>query len=477
MSKTKIAIIGAGVAGATSALYLGQLGLDVTLFEKNENISSGPPYCHLHAGGNLYREISDQQCVTLLRQSIEFAKFYPFIIDFRPTVIVLPKNDKGSPQDLLPRLKLLQKEYAKLIREDEKNAVLGKSEEYYKLYSKEDIEMLSQKNIVKKPKSHDEWMLTAIKHIDIDNIQFPLVLVQEYGMNLFRFGAGTQMAMEHIPNITFKNNTMVDKIETNNEKWCITYQTNDTTASGEFDYLVNATGFRTGKIDDMVGVKSQKMVEFKASFISKWEEKSDVIFPEIIFHGERGTPQGMAQFTPYPGGYFQLHGMTNDITLYDDGLVGNTEESSYPRLKNHFIQKLDSGWDTKEVDSRTHNAIKHVQQYIPEFANATVGALPLFGAQQIPGYDPTLRVAEVSFPIANYCRCEIVKVSSSLDMVNAIVSDLVKLGHMDFSSQDSTNIDYLRHIDEDLLAARAQELALSRSYPRDLADINIPRPA
>ena len=145
MSKTKIAIIGAGVAGATSALYLGQLGLDVTLFEKNENISSGPPYCHLHAGGNLYREISDQQCVTLLRQSIEFAKFYPFIIDFRPTVIVLPKNDKGSPQDLLPRLKLLQKEYAKLIREDEKNAVLGKSEEYYKLYSKEDIEMLDEK--------------------------------------------------------------------------------------------------------------------------------------------------------------------------------------------------------------------------------------------------------------------------------------------------------------------------------------------
>lgn len=477
MSKTKIAIIGAGVAGATSALYLGQLGLDVTLFEKDENISSGPPYCHLHAGGNLYREISDEQCVTLLRQSIEFAKFYPFIIDFRPTVIVLPKNDKGSPEDLLPRLKLLQKEYAKLISEDETNAVLGKSEEYYKLYTKEDIEVLSQKKIVKKPKSHDEWMVTAIKHIDIDNIQFPLVLVQEYGMNLFRFGAGTQMAMEHIPNITFKNNTMVDKIETNNETWRITYQTNDTTAYGEFDYLVNATGFRTGKIDDMVGVKSQKMVEFKASFISKWEEKSDVIFPEIIFHGERGTPQGMAQFTPYPGGYFQLHGMTNDITLYDDGLVGNTEESSYPRLKNHFIQKLDSGWDTKEVDTRTRNAIKHVQQYIPEFTNATVGALPLFGAQQIPGYDPTLRVAEVSFPIANYCRCEIVKVSSSLDMVNAIVSDLIKLGHMDFSSQDSINVDYLRHIDEDLLSARAQELALSRSYPRDLADINVPRPA
>ena len=49
----KIAIIGGGVAGATSALYLGQLGLDITLFEKKDSLVSGPPFCHLHAGGNL----------------------------------------------------------------------------------------------------------------------------------------------------------------------------------------------------------------------------------------------------------------------------------------------------------------------------------------------------------------------------------------------------------------------------------------
>lgn len=475
MSKTKIAIIGGGVAGTTSALYLGQLGLDVTLFEKDENISSGPPYCHLHAGGNLYREISDQQCVTLLKQSIDFAKFYPFIIDFRPTVIVLPKSDKGTPQDLLPRLKLLQKEYAELIKKDAGNAVLGKSEDYYKLYSKEDVEVLMKKNVVKKPTNHDEWILTAIKHIDIKNVQFPLILVQEYGMNLFRFGAGTKLALEHMPNVTFKNNTLVQQIKNNNTKWHITYLADNKTAISEFDYLINATGFRTGKIDDMLGVKSQKMVEFKASYISQWEEKSDVIFPEIIFHGERGTPQGMAQFTPYPGGYFQLHGMTNDVTLYEDGLVANTEESSYPRLKNHFIQKLEHGWSSNEVELRTNNAIRHVQQYIPDFTNAKLGAFPLFGAQQIPGSDPTLRVAEVSFPISNYCRCEIVKVSSSLDMIDAIVADLIKLGYIDDSFQGSRSIDYLRHVNEDILSVRAQELALSRSYPIDLANINVPK--
>ena len=73
--KTKIAIVGGGVAGSTTALHLAELGLEVSLFEKQSSISSGPPYCHLHAGGNLYREISDEQCLTLLKQSIDFKTF------------------------------------------------------------------------------------------------------------------------------------------------------------------------------------------------------------------------------------------------------------------------------------------------------------------------------------------------------------------------------------------------------------------
>jgi hypothetical protein len=476
MSQTKIAIVGAGVAGTTAALYLGQLGLDITLFEKNESVSSGPPYCHLHAGGNLYREISDEQCVTLLRQSIDFVRFYPFIVDYRPTVIVLPKDDKSTPYALLPRLKLLQKEYQDLIKKDEKNAVLGKSEAYYKLYSKEDIKSLLNKDVVHKPSNNDEWMLTAIKHIDLENVQFPLVLVQEYGMNLFRFGAGAQLALEQMESISFYNKTTVQQIEQDNDQWNLTYTKDNETIKEGFDYLINASGFRTGSIDDMLGVKSQKMVEFKASYISQWEQKSDMVFPEIIFHGERGTPKGMAQFTPYPGGYFQLHGMTNDITLYEDGLVATTDTSAQPRLKNHFIQKLDDGWKKEDVQQRTDSAIKHVTQFIPEFGEARVGALPLFGAQQIPGDDPTLRVAEVSFPKKRYARCEIVKVSSSLNMVDAIVRELNKLGYLNNVQVERRNVGYLTYIDENDLNTEAEHLALSRGYPRDLAKINVPRP-
>ena len=123
----KIAIVGGGVAGATTAIRLGQLGMSVTLFEKESSLVSGPPFCHLHAGGNLYREISDEQCVTLLKQSIDFLRFYPYVVDYRPTVIALPTSDKSTPKALLPRLELLVAEYAKLIEKDSGNKVLGES--------------------------------------------------------------------------------------------------------------------------------------------------------------------------------------------------------------------------------------------------------------------------------------------------------------------------------------------------------------
>lgn len=115
-NKAKVAIIGGGVAGSTTALYLGQLGLEVTLFEKEDHISSGPPYCHLHAGGNLYPDISDTQCITLLKQSIDFVRYFPFVVDYRPTVIALPKTYQQTPNDLLPRLEVLTKEYEALIK-------------------------------------------------------------------------------------------------------------------------------------------------------------------------------------------------------------------------------------------------------------------------------------------------------------------------------------------------------------------------
>lgn len=38
----------------------------------------------------------------------------------------------------------------------------------------------------------------------------------------------------------------------------------------EVDFLVNACGFETGIIDNMVGYKKHRFLEFKAAYVSHW---------------------------------------------------------------------------------------------------------------------------------------------------------------------------------------------------------------
>ena len=475
LKKSNIAIIGGGVAGSTAAVYLGQMGLDVTLFEKEPSLVSGPPFCHLHAGGNLYREISDEQCVKLLKQSIDFLRFYPFVVDYRPTVIALPTSDKSTANNLLPRLRLLKSEYEELVKDDENNKVLGESSDYYKLYERDELEALKKCKIVDKPNSSDKWMIPVAQHIDLDKVQFPLIMVQEYGLNLFRLAGGVTLALEALSNVTLHTKTTVNSLQKSDDnQWKICYTKESKKHEEHFDYLINAAGFRTGKIDDLVKVPCKKMVEFKAAYVSQWQEHKNTLFPEIVFHGERGTPQGMGQFTPYPGGYFQLHGMTENITLYKGGLVANTALSCQPQLAQDFMKKIEESWNKEEVNERTNAAIQHLAQFIPAFDSATVGGKPLFGAQQIPGDDPTLRVAEVSFPAPNYARCEIVKVSSAMDMMDAIVKQLIELNYLDPSVQGKRDLSYLERLDEKRIKEYAQKSALQRAYPKSLANRNVP---
>lgn len=471
-SNAKIAIIGGGVAGASAALYFGQFGLNVTLFEKENSLISGTPWCHLHAGGNLYREISDAQCVSLLKQSIDFLRFYPFVVDYRPTVIILPTTDSSAPESLLPRLEMLTKEYEAHIAKDAKDEVLGKPEDYYQIYSKEKIEALRQKELVPSPKTSDEWMIPVAKNIDLDKVQFPFIMIQEYGLNLFRLAAGATLILQKLDSVSLHTNSIVHNVQKNFsiQGWDISYVHNDISLTESFDYLINAAGFRTGKIDDLLGAPCKSMVEFKAAYVSHWHQGEHIPFPEIIFHGERGTPRGMGQITPYPDGYFQLHGMTNDITLYEDGLVANTAVSCQPRLGQNFIEKIEKSWTKEETQNRTNSAIKHLSRFIPSFSTADVGSKPLFGAQQIPGDDPTLRVAEVSFPLERYARCEIVKVSSVLDMIDAIAREFVHFGYLDAKDLGKRDFGHIACLDESTLKEYAEHIALQRDYPASLAN-------
>jgi L-2-hydroxyglutarate oxidase LhgO len=464
-----IAVIGGGVAGATAALYLSKIGLNVTLFEKNDTLISGPPFCHLHSGGNLYREISDEQRVTLLHQSIDLLKFYPFAIDSRPTILITPKSDPQDPQDLIPRLEQLKNEYEKAVKDDISNRVLGDVDEYFKVYDKEDIQRLQKLKPIQKPTTLDEWMILPIKNIDINQIKFPIIIVQEYGLNLFRLSAAINLEFAHIQNCRSLLNSEVTSISKDVNRYKITY---NKTKSEYFDYIINAAGYLTGSIDNMLGFKRDRFVEFKSAYVTKWKDSSDALWAEIIFFGKRGTPNGMGQFTPYADGYFQLHGMTNDITLFENGLVKSCSDSAQPKLQKSFIDKIDSHWSEDEVKNRTSRAIEHIASYIPSFSSAEVASKPLYGAQQIPGNDEDLRAADVSFEDENYARCEVVKASSVLDMIDKIMLKLVELKITSKDNLYKRDFEF-KFLENHILDLESKKICESREYPSSLALLNV----
>jgi len=474
VTQTTVAIVGGGIAGATLALYLSELGIDVCLLEKGPSLVNGPPICHLHAGGNLYPEISDQQCLTLLAQSIDLLRLYPYAADYRPTVVALPVHYNGSPELLLPRLHKLQAEYQRLIAEEPLNKVLGESAHYFQLFERAELELLALQAPVKKPQTLAQWMIPVARNVDLDMLQFPLIMVQEYGLNLFRLAASVSLALEKMPSCQLQLDTLVDNIvplETA-QGWLIDYQQAGTTRQLQCDYLINAAGFRSGVLDDLLGFPRQRFLEFKAAYVTKWLA-CDCIWPEVIFYGERGTPNGMAQFTPYPGGYFQLHGMTDNITLFADGLVASTKHSAQPKLAESFIDKIDKSWSAQEISERTQAAIAHLTPYIPTFSAANPASKPLFGAQQIPGGDPTLRAADVSFVGSRYARCEIVKASSVLSVADAVTGQLIRLGYLHKDVYACRDFKITQSVTEKAIDKRAQQIVQQRDYPLSLAQRNI----
>lgn len=465
----RVAVVGGGVAGSSVALYLSELGVDVTLFEKSKSLVSGPPICHLHAGGNLYRDISDEQCLTLLKESIELIRLYPQAIDYRPTVIAVPKEDSGSASDLFSRLELLQKEYKKLIEEDAANRVLGDPELYYKLFSYEDMLALKEREEVTHPQTLEEWMIPLSHHIELEKLQYPLVMVQEYGINIFRLGATVSLWLAKNKNARIFTQTEVKDVKEENGRFLIEYEQEGECKEQVFDYLINAAGFRSGEIDDMLGLRRERLVEFKAAYVTKCEAFKGS-WPEVIFHGERGTPRGMAQFTPYPDGYFQLHGMTKNVTLFSDGLVKSSPNSAQPKLPPLFLSKIEKGWSKEAVKERTSSAIKHMSQFIPVFSNAKIMSQPLYGAQQIPGEDASLRAADISFEGERYARCEIVKASSVLNMADHIAKSLIGLGVLPKESYKKRDFSAHSSLKEEDIQRVAESSAKSRSYPKSLAN-------
>lgn len=474
MSKIyNVGIIGGGVSGVVIALELAKYGVDNILFEQEKSVVNGPPFCHLHAGGNLYPDISDEECKTLMKQSIDMARLFPQSIDERPTFISVPTSEKYEVDKIEERLKMLVEYYTKLINEDSSNEILGDPKDYYKKYTKDDLIALAEQPTVKHPNSPNEWMSNTIKLIDHKKLKTPVYLVQEYGWNLFRLGAQAQLALNKTEKCNLKTNTNVTNIKDVRNKnldynWEIT--TKDTVY--KVNYLVNSCGFKTGKFDEFLHLDAKRLIEFKAAYVSKWMPISGLI-PELIFHGERGTPNGMVQLTPYCEDYYQIHGMTEHITLFKNGLIQSKSNEPQPEFNDDINQKLDHGWKKNEIETRTENAIKLVTKFVPTFKSATTGGIPFYGAQQIHGDNPNLRVGEVSFPYKTYARSEIIKASSALTVANKITHKIQEEKIIPLIPKSINRNSLLDSISKHEIDKLASKLAIQRGYPEALSRLVI----
>ena len=197
------------------------------------------------------------------------ARLFPQSIDERPTLIAVPKSESYQIEQIKDRLDMLVEYYKELIDEDSSNRILGAPEEYYKTYSEKDLDALAQQPTVERPSTSDEWMANAVKLIDSTLLKMPLVLVQEYGWNLFRLGAQAQMALEKTDKCTFKLNTKVEQIiDVRNKDLGYNWEIHTSGQTYKVNYLVNASGFRTGLFDESLELDVHCLIEFIAAYVS-----------------------------------------------------------------------------------------------------------------------------------------------------------------------------------------------------------------
>ena len=186
----------------------------------------------------------------------------------------------------------------------------------------------------------------------------------------------------------------------------------------------------------------------------------------------------MAQLTPYPDGYFQIHGMSKFITLFDDGLVASNKNSAQPKLPSQYLHYIEDGWDKAPLQARSQQAIDYVAEFVPTFHSARTVGNALYGGQQIPGQDDTLRVADVSlYSNIRYARAENVKASSTLIAADQIVDELTTLGLVADEAPENRQRyahewAYLAQNDSVAIDKIARYLAQERGFPMAMAGVN-----
>jgi hypothetical protein len=385
----RIAIIGGGISGITSAIKLAKSkNNQIDVFEKRPYILKGPPYCHLHAGGILYPEISLQDSQQLMADSIEFANYFPSCLDYRPTIVAYRSTSKYSTKSLIFKCKVNKVNY----QFSKYNYLLGKVKNFYAVYDLSDMTYF--KKFGKLPQSddigrdyHDPYVEQFCKLItDIYSIKYPFVSVCEPGIIQSKVEKQLEDELKTFNNINIITDISVEVKELNN-----------------YNTIINASG------KDLFNNNTDEIYELKSS----WVIKSPLItsnMPEIAIIGERETDNGMIQITPLDYGLFQIHCMTNHSTI-----INTFNKSNVP---------LTITLQDKEIQFRSHIAIQQIAKMFPIFTLSKIEyACP--GIQRIPYYTKSKRTSEITIQekdeTTTYIDIITLKACSVVSLVNKLI--------------------------------------------------------
>lgn len=354
----KIAIIGGGISGVTSALKLANdKNNEIHLYEKRSYLLKGPPYCHLHAGGILYPEISIKDAQELLSNSLEFANYFWDCLDYRPTIVAYRSSSSYSPSELLFKCKA-----NKISYQFSNTTLFGKVDNFYAVYTKED--MIHYKIYGTLPHSddigrkyHDSYVKYFCKFLDdVNSIKYPFVSVCEPGINQKKVEEKLLRDIYHFDNIKVFTNKSVTLNELN-----------------DYNTIVNASG---NNIFD--NTFDNEKYEFKSSWIIKSALTVDNL-PEIAIIGERETENGMIQLTPIQPGVFQVHCMSKDSTIID----------TYTSCRKVYLTR-------DEIEKRGNVAIRELSKLFSILIMSKVdSACP--GLQRIPYDSKSKRISQIKY--------------------------------------------------------------------------------
>lgn len=404
MNVKNIYIIGGGISGCVTAIQLSKRSrsLNIHLFEKQSDILTGPPFCHLHAGGMLYPMISFQESEQLLYDSLEFAGIFNDCLEKRPTIIAYKKNTQYNIGKLILKCKMMKYCYTNWSKSNAGKLPIGSIDNYFEMYTREDL--INFKNGVRsiENKVHDPYVEKFAHYLkNVDDIQYPFISVNEYGINLESVKCKIKSIIKNSDNIFLYTNTQISL---------------DNLVNNDQNIIINAAGYNTNSILNLPN-NNDYFLELKSSWVIKNKIEIDPYFPEIAIIGERNTPNGMLQITPLANNCYQIHCMKDDITLFSNGCVFSDKISEFYKQFNNIIQN--NKFNEQIIITRTSNAQREICKLFNGFDNSEIVMNPLWGIQRIPGNINSKRNWSV-LQKKNYIEIHLVKGISSISVAKQI---------------------------------------------------------